>query len=199
MVKHNLLPDADLHTPKGADSALSNQFLMANGDGTSSFQNFLVDIGEWDVAVDGAIPEFTGLGDYAYLELQTFDFITDSGLGNYINCQVGNTGGYQTGDTYQTFEYYRTASAEGWRGLGGSSFRRCGSVLNSAGNQFSDCRFYNFNLSAPTLCHARSFVTSLGQEAIHVEVSLQPWDRLKLIPSVGSFLSGKVYLRGAVG
>lgn len=80
MTAHRSLSDSELHTPKGADSATKNQFNMANGDGTTTFREFLTRIDSWDYSVDGAAStiSFTSLDDYQFIVLEAFGLKTGS-------------------------------------------------------------------------------------------------------------------------
>lgn len=80
MAIHKNLPDSELHEPKGAGSATQNQFLLATGSGTTTWEDIPIWMGFWDYN-DAA----TAVTPITLAVAGTFYNLTNDELGAFTN------------------------------------------------------------------------------------------------------------------
>lgn len=204
MTKHRNLADSELHTPKGTDSATDNQILYAIG-GASSFTEFLEPCGDgyaatgvWDYSVDGYDSDgyitFTGLENYAYLELETHNIVTSFDDIGFLDVGTSGAWGPQS--------WYYTGFFDDQPGdvLNNQSYPIFVVDSDSTGVNFGVTRIYNFNKAAPTMCEVWSSNPGDSQHNMTVatERGTSICTRLRII-GLANVTGGKVYLRGIKG
>lgn len=212
MVDHAALADAELHTPKGADSAADHDMLYALGTGATSMSQFLefcgtgyTSTGIYDYSTDGAITggsylQFSGLENYSYLVLDITNFILTSS--NSLSLQLGTSGAWQTGSNYQMDYFFKSNAADG-------NFSSASTIYANliytpgSGTQLARLEFFNFNSSAPTVTTVNRMGYVSGSnyaniDGIGVHNVSSAMSRIRLsVPSTNT--SGIAVLRGIKG
>lgn len=214
MVDHAALADAELHTPKGADSAADHDMLYAKS-GTTSMSQFLefcgtgyTSTGIYDYATDGAISAgsyitFSGLEDYVYLECTMVNF-ENATANTFMPPQLGSSGSWASGTNYKSNAYYKSNALDSNFAFAGTNFTYSG-ILSTTTGGLSIGRFelFNFNQSAPTVISGQTRAYNSGTNYyntafVGVHNQNTAMSRLRFINTYAN-TSGSIYLKGIKG
>jgi hypothetical protein len=205
MTKHNVLSNANLHTPKGAASASKSQIPFAESTGIVSFRTLLEGIdlslttlGEWDYTADGldgsGYVVFPDLDKYCYIELDCFD-LTSTGT-SYVFGQVGTSSGWKTSSTYKTCVFEGDLGATD--SFAESNFARVLRAGTTA-DGISMLRLYNFNQAFPTILQVRgqtNGASNWSQWSAGIENSGEAQTRFRLKSLTSTITGGTIFVRG---
>jgi len=100
MTLHNVLANAELHEDKDVSTAADGEVYFSDGAGSGDHSPLVATAGSWTYSSDTTSIEFTGLDDYAILELTLSDIQLDSETNQNIVLQVGSDAGYTTSSVY---------------------------------------------------------------------------------------------------
>jgi hypothetical protein len=99
VTKHRDLGNSELHEDKGAASASDMELYFADGTGSGEWKPLLYAESK---ALSGSSVEFTGLGEFAFIQLDLFNIQKNTTTNHHILVQVGNDSGYTTSSSYYT-------------------------------------------------------------------------------------------------
>lgn len=201
MTKHRNLGNSEFHEDKGVAAANDKELYFADGE----------DSGEWkpliyttSSALSGASVEFTGLGEFAFVQVDLFNVQKNTSSNHHILVQLGNDAGYTTSSVYYVdFWDSNTDLAQQFTGLTAGFFKDDTALANS-GINCSTLFISNFN-------QARYTISTLGEHMITPTTfninnvcdrvgfvrEQKAYNKLRLVDTIGAeFTGGTIVVSG---
>lgn len=203
MTAHNALANSELHEDKGVASANDNELYWADGSGSGEWKP-LVYTTSHTVSGTEATIEFTGLGEFAFVQVDLFNIQKNTSTDHVIICQLGNDSGYTTSSIYyrDSWNSGGDASAQS-TGLDAAYFKDDTGLANS-GINCSTLFISNFNIERYTIATASDHmitpttfnVNDVVDRVIFVREQ-KAYNKIKLTDTIGaSFTGGTVVVSG---
>ena len=201
MTKHRNLSNSELHEDKGVSSANDGELYFA--DGASS--------GEWKPLIyttsstmSGSSVEFTGLGEFAFVQVDSFDVQLNTSTDHSIIIQLGNDSGYTTSSVYYQDRWDSSGDGSGNQtGLELGYFKDDTGLANS-GINCSTVFIGNFNIARYTIATSgEHFITPTTfsvenvSDRVHFVREQVAYNKFRVISSIGaSFTGGTLVVTG---
>ena len=204
MTLHKDLTNSELHEQKGASTASDQQLYFANGAGVGGWKSVIETAGSWDHSTNVSSVEFTGLDNYALLQIDLIGITLDSvsSANQHILLQVGSDSGYSTSSNY--FNQYWTGNGEGMESLSGFTlgyFRN-----NTPDDSFLNCSssfLTNFNIARHSIVTSQeimigsSFTSNSGIEnRLQWIREAETYNKIRITPVLSDFSGGSIIVSG---
>jgi hypothetical protein len=200
LTKHRDLGNSELHEDKGVASASDYELYFADGAGSGEWKPLLYTESK---ALTGSSVEFTGLGEFAFVQLDLFNVQKNTTTNHMILCQLGNNSGYTTSSSYYS-DFWDSGgdSSSAQTGLSAGFFRNDTGLVNNGINcstlfisNFNQAR-YTISVTGQHMLGSSFNVANVGDFVEFVREE-KAYNKLKLVDTIGaSFDGGTAVLTG---
>lgn len=203
MTKHRNLSNSELHEDKGVAAANDRELYWSNGSGSGEWKPLIYTTSHTVSGTESSI-EFTGLGEFVFVQVDLFNIQKNTSTDHSIIVQLGNDSGYTTSSVYYQDRWDSASDNSGLQtGLEAGWFKDDTGLANS-GINCSTLFITNFNIARYTIAtssehmiNPTTFNVNNVVDRMHFVREQVAYNKLRLTDNIGaSFTGGTVVISG---